>query len=76
MAVNLQALEISVQVGKNGVTENVIEQVKRKLKVDRVVKIKITGSSKPERYEISKELAEKTGSKIARQIGFVIILKK
>jgi len=76
MAVNLQTLEISVQIGKNGVTDNVIEQIKRKLKVDRIIKIKITGSSKPERFEIAKELAEKTKSKIARQIGFVIILKK
>jgi putative YhbY family RNA-binding protein len=65
-----------VWVGKNGLTGEIIAQVDTFLKKNKLVKIKLLPSfiEEHDRKEAAKELAEKTGSKLVYQTGFVVAL--
>jgi len=64
-----------VHVGKNGVTEGVIDDTDRALNDHELVKIKFL-NYKEQRKELSETLAERTGSEIVDIIGNVAILYK
>ena len=65
-------------IGKSGLTEPVIKEVKKKLKQKKLIKIKFLKSAldKKDKKELFKELAEKTNSKIIHKVGFVVVLYK
>ncbi len=62
-----------VHVGKNGVTEGVIDDTDRALRDHELVKIRFL-NYKEQRKELSETLAERTGSEIVDIIGNVAIL--
>ncbi len=69
-----------VRIGKKGITEQNINEIKNILKKYKVVKIKLLKNFR-EIYDIDKEeiaqlLAEKTDSKIVEIRGFTIVLSK
>ncbi|MGQ4832283.1 MAG: YhbY family RNA-binding protein [Candidatus Asgardarchaeia archaeon] len=68
-----------VRVGKNGLEDNVIKEIKRQLKEKRVVKIKFMRnivSDKEEFNKLVKELLSKLENvKIEKQIGHTIVLR-
>lgn len=67
---------VTLQLGKKGLTENFIEEVKRVLKKRKVVRIKILKSAREiPKEEIAKVLSQKTGAKISKIIGYIIILE-
>lgn len=74
----LAATHFSVQVGKGGVTEEIITEIKRHLKSERLIKVKVLKSALPEKTktEIAQELAEKTGSQVIEIKGYTIGLSK
>ena len=67
-----KALKPIVQVGKNGLTENVINEIKKVLKTKKLVKIKLTRGilEENDKKDISKMIADLTESKIISLVGF------
>ena len=71
-------MEATTHVGKNGVTPSLIEEVKRQLKDNKLVKIKLLKSAieAMPREGIAAELAQKTGAELIEVKGNTIVLYK
>jgi RNA-binding protein len=71
-----RALEPLVRLGKNGLTPTVVLQVKRLLDKRSLVKVKFLRAflDSHDRKSASEELAQKTGSELVDQVGFVVVL--
>ena len=71
-------MEASTHVGKNGVTPSIIEELKRQLKDNRLIKVKLLKSAVEAmpRESIAKELAEKTGAELIEVKGNTVVLFK
>ncbi len=67
-----------VRIGKAGVSERVLEEIKRRLKDKGVIKVKILKSAlkveDKDRFEIAKEVAEKLDAKLVEVRGRTFIL--
>ena len=68
-------LKPAVQMGKNGLTEAVVQTIGRALDDHELIKLKFL-SHKEEREELSRLLAERTGSELVAVIGNIVILYK
>jgi len=75
----------TIQIGKHGLTDNLIEEIKKNLKKKKEIKIKCLRffcNSLPEKSNkekisaVAQEISKKTNSRIVKQIGFTIILCK
>jgi RNA-binding protein len=62
-----------VQVGKQGVIENLITSVSQALDAHELIKVKFVDHTQ-EREELSREIANRTGSELAGLVGNVAIL--
>ncbi len=71
-----QNIEPSVAVGKSGVTEQVITEIKNQLKKKRIIKIKLHGESKIQRMEIARELATRSGANLVDVRGFTVVVTR
>ncbi len=71
-----QLIEPSVAVGKNGVTDKVIEEIRSQLKRKRIIKIKLHGESKLSRLEVANELASRSDAKLIDVRGFTVVLTR
>ncbi|BCU69254.1 YhbY family RNA-binding protein [Stygiolobus caldivivus] len=70
-----KASHAEIRIGKKGVTEEVINEIKRRLKEHKVVKVKI-GIEIEDRREFAKEIAEKVGARLIEVRGYTFILAK
>ena len=71
-------LSPSVWIGKSGITNSVIDEIKRQLKKKDLVKVKML---KPfvktgDKEEAAEKLAKLTGSKVVQKVGFIVVLAK
>lgn len=74
---NHHALEPSLRIGKEGITEAVIKQLKNQLKKHKIIKVKFLPSAiKNNKKQLAQELAEKTNTKIVHKVGFIVVLEK
>ncbi len=68
----------NVRIGKSGISENVLKEIKRRLKEKRVIKVKILKTALKvegkDRFEIAKEVSEKIGAKLVEVRGRTFIL--
>jgi RNA-binding protein len=75
-----RAMELKpvIIVGKSGLSDPVIKEIKLQLKKKKLIKVKFlkTIVKKESKKELFKELASKTGSRIVTQVGFVAALYK
>ena len=62
-----------VQVGKQGLIENLITSVSQALDAHELIKVKFV-DHKQEREELSRELANRTESELAGRVGNIAIL--
>lgn len=71
-------MEPLVRIGKNGLTDNVVMQVKRLLQKRKLVKVKFLRAflESNDRKAAAEELAKSTSSDIIDQVGFVVVLYK
>jgi len=71
-------IEASTHIGKNGVTPSLIEEIKRQLKDNKLIKVKLLKSAVEAmpREEIAKDLAEKTRSELIEVKGNTVVLFK
>lgn len=64
------------QVGKNGVTDNQIEQLINALEARELIKITLLDTTPDDKYSIGNEIAEKTGADVVQIIGKKVTLYK
>lgn len=71
-------LEPSVWIGKNGLSEQQIREINEQLKKKKVIKIKFLKSAlkKADKKTLAAELLEKTGARLVRKTGFVVVLRR
>ncbi|OPY23332.1 MAG: CRS1 / YhbY (CRM) domain protein [Methanobacterium sp. PtaU1.Bin097] len=67
---------ITISIGKSGVKESVIDEIKRQLKAREVVKIRFSRSMSEDKKNHIKEIIEKTNSKLVDLRGNVAVLFK
>lgn len=71
---SLNAVEINI--GKNGVNENVIEEIRRQLKNGEIVKIRFSRTIASNKDEFLEEIVSGTKSKLIDVRGNVAVLYK
>lgn len=73
-----QMLEVSIQIGKNGVTPGVVEEIKRHLRSKKVIKIKFLRNFSEHGIidDAATLIGEQAGAKVKQKVGRVIILER
>lgn len=71
-----QTMSPIFQVGKNGVSDNQIEQLINALEARELIKIHLLNTTPADKHSISEEIAEKTGADIVHVIGNKLTLYK
>ena len=76
--INPQDLQATLQIGKNGLTPQLIDELIKQLKKRKIVKIKLLRSylAGNDRAEAALTLSRKADSDIVSMTGFSIILRK
>jgi RNA-binding protein len=67
---------ITINIGKDGVTDNVIEEIKRQLKANETIKLKFSKSFASEKKELAEMIVSKTRSKLIDMRGHVAVIYK
>ena len=70
------ALEPVVMVGKEGLTDTLVEAVQAALLAHELIKVRVHESSPVERAGVAEQLPSLTKSELAGQVGRVLILYK
>ncbi|MEM0174257.1 MAG: YhbY family RNA-binding protein [Sulfolobaceae archaeon] len=70
-----KARHADVRIGKKGLTDGVINEIKRRLEYSKVIKVRI-GLKVEDRRKFAEEVAEKTNSKLIEVRGYTFILAK
>ena len=73
-----QALSPMLRIGKSGLTDTVIDEIKSQLKKKKLIKIKILRAALDDKTkeELFKEMIDKSGAVLVTKVGFVITLLK
>lgn len=78
LASKAQQLKPTVWIGKNGIDEKLIDEIKKQLKTRKLVKIKILKGAIDEcnvdRKAVPKEIAKKVDAELVLSVGFVFTL--
>lgn len=69
-------LSAVIQIGKEGITDGVIEATNHELKLRELVKVKIGKNSTTQKGSGGQELATATGSHLVQVIGKTLVLYK
>ena len=71
-------MPVIVRIGKAGITESVIEEIKKQVKRRKVIKVKFlpAHAAGKDKKAFANQLAEKTGTKIVSQVGFIVVLQR
>jgi len=76
MRAKFGSMNVTVQIGKQGVTRSIIEEIDSQLDKNGVVKIKFSGMvlKGKDKKELFQDVADKTNSKIIHSVGFALLL--
>lgn len=71
-------LEPILRIGKNGLTESTVNEIKKLLNQRKLIKIKLLKSFVKDNNKktLAREIAEKTNAELIQQVGFVVVLNK
>ena len=71
-----KTLEPVIRIGKNGLTESTIKEIKKQLNKKNLIKVKLLRAfiSDKNKKDIAKEIAQKTNSQLIDLVGFVVVL--
>ncbi len=64
------------QIGKNGLTENFVEQVKEALEARELIKIKVLNNSSLEADEVAKEICQRADAEYVQSMGNKLVIYK
>lgn len=67
---------ITVNIGKSGINESVVDEIKRQLKDREVVKIRFSKGISPQKQNYINQITEKSNSKLIDFRGNVAVLFK
>lgn len=72
------ALPVLVRIGKAGLTPSVIEEIRKQVKKHKIVKVKFLPAHArgKDKRAFAREIAEKTGTILISQTGFVFVVKE
>lgn len=70
------ALDPVVQVGKAGVSDELVAQTKLQLGLHELIKVKLAEEDRVARHELAVALAEATGAVLAQELGRTVLLYK
>ena len=72
------AMEPVVRIGKSGMTDSVVKEIKKQVQDKKLIKVKMLKSfiGGRDKKDVAKEIAEKTGSMLVHTVGFVAVLAK
>ncbi|MBI4150671.1 YhbY family RNA-binding protein [Candidatus Woesearchaeota archaeon] len=68
-------MPITINVGKTGLSDTVLEEIKRQLERHGTLKVKFLPSCE-NRKELVASLADRIGAKKVHNVGFVVVLEK
>ncbi len=71
-----QSLPCTLHIGKDGVTDTVLEELSRQLKKNKLVKVKVLPAVEDERKALGRELADATSSTMIEVRGRTVVLAK
>ncbi len=71
-----QSIKPTMHVGKEGVTESVIEELKAQIKRSRLVKVKVLPSVEADKRETARKLSESAGAELIEIRGNTVVLAK
>ena len=74
----VHSLKPEIRIGKSGLTDSVIAEVRRRMKTIKILKVKFlsSGIAGKNKKALFQELAEKTRSRLVHSVGFVATLQK
>lgn len=75
MRAKAKVLEPIVRIGKNGLTDASVLEIKKQLARKKLIKIKLLKTVE-DRKLLAKQIAEKTDSELIEAVGFVVVLCK
>ncbi|MDG0812069.1 ribosome assembly RNA-binding protein YhbY [Cohnella rhizosphaerae] len=64
------------QVGKGGTNDHLIRHIEEALEVRELIKVSILNNNDDDRYEVAKELSDRSGAELVQVIGKTIVLYK
>jgi len=67
-------LDPTIHVGKEGLSEGIIEEVKAQVKRSKLVKVRVLPAADQDKDEVAEELAQRTGAKVVEPRGFPVLL--
>jgi len=67
-------LNPTIHIGKAGLTESVVEEVKNQIKKNKLVKVRILASSSQDRHELAEELASRASVRLIEVRGSTVLL--
>ena len=68
-------MQITLNVGKTGLSETVLAEIKRQLERHETLRVKFLPSCE-NRKELVSSLADRIGAKKVHKVGFVVVLEK
>lgn len=73
-----RGLEAIVRIGKNGLTESIINEIKKQLKIRKLIKIKFLKSAieDKDKRQFAEDIAKQTNSELIDSVGFTVTLYK
>lgn len=71
-------LQTTIRIGKNGLTDSLVEEIRCQLKKRKTVKVKLLkkGGEEMDKKVIAREIADKTGSRIIHSVGSTLTFHK
>ncbi len=67
-------LKPTVHIGKEGLNEGVVEEIRKQIKDHGLVKVKILPAASLDKDEVAMELSIATGARVVETRGFTILL--
>jgi RNA-binding protein len=67
-------IDPTVHVGKEGVTEGIVEELKAQIKRKKLVKVRVLPAADMDKDEVANELAQRAGAKCVETRGFTVLL--
>lgn len=73
-----KAIEPLIRIGKNGLSDHVVQEIKKLLNKKKLIKVKILKSALTGRTkkELAKCLVAETNAELIDAIGFIVVLAK
>jgi RNA-binding protein len=67
-------LKATMHIGKDGLTEGLVEELRNQIKAHRLVKVKVLASSADMKREMAEDLAQRVGVELIEVRGNTILL--